>query len=268
MSQAIKIASFNLKHDSPFARKNTWFYRRELISELIRQSNAAIIGVQELLPSMREDIMARLSGRYSIRGFGRNKRMGDEQSAILLKNDDVKVSFDKVFWLSKHPEKLGSRAYYAVFPRICTVCEAYVEELGTKVRVFNTHFDHICGMARVLSVRIILQYMHELNQTEKLPTVLMGDLNAKPNSKPIRILAENLHDYDDLRLTSIWENFTQAEIFNTYHGFKGKRKGDPIDYIFFSEEFELEDAYIDQTSFDGRYPSDHYPLVATLRLKK
>ena len=73
---------------------------------------------------------------------------------------------------------------------------------------------------------------------------------------------------DDLHLTSIWENFTQAEIFNTYHGFKGKRKGDPIDYIFFSEEFELEDAYIDQTSFDGRYPSDHYPLVATLRLKK
>ena len=93
-------------------------------------------------------------------------------------------------------------------------------------------------------------------------------VSAKPNSKPIRILAENLHDYDDLRLTSIWENFTQAEIFNTYHGFKGKRKGDPIDYIFFSEEFELEDAYIDQTSFDGRYPSDHYPLVATLRLKK
>ncbi len=268
MSQAIKIASFNLKHDSPFARRNTWDYRRDLISEVIRQSNAAIIGVQELIPSMRSDIMARISDRYNIRGFGRNKKMEDEQSAILFKKDDVEVRFNTVFWLSKHPEKLGSRAYYAVFPRICTICEAYVQELGTKVRVFNTHFDHICGMARVLSVRIILQYMHELNQTEKLPTVLMGDLNAKPNSKPIRILAENRHNYEDLHLTSIWQNFSQEEIFNTYHGFKGRRKGDPIDYIFFSEEFELEDAYIDQTSFNGRYPSDHYPLVAILRLKK
>ncbi|MGI5893527.1 MAG: endonuclease/exonuclease/phosphatase family protein [Candidatus Merdivicinus sp.] len=268
MSQAIKVASFNLKHDSFLARKNAWQYRRELISELIRQSNAAIIGVQELIPSMREDIMARLSNCYSIRGLGRSKNLEDEQSAILFKNDNVKICSDKIFWLSKHPEKLGSRAYYAFFPRICTVCEAFVEELGTKVRVFNTHFDHICGMARVLSVRIILQYMHELNQIEKLPTVLMGDLNAKPNSKPIRILSQNLHDYPDIHLTSIWQDFTQQEIFNTYHGFRGKRKGDPIDYIFLSDEFELEDAYIDQTNFNGRYPSDHYPLVAILRLKK
>lgn len=268
MQQAIKVASFNLKHDSFLARKNAWQYRRDLISQLIRQSNAAIIGVQELIPSMRDDIMARLSDYYTIRGFGRNKNLEDEQAAILLKNGDTTICFDKMFWLSKHPEKLGSRAYYAVFPRICTVCEAYVRELDSRIRVFNTHFDHICGMARTLSVQIILQYMHELNQVEKLPTILMGDMNAKPRSKPIRILSENRHDYPDVHLTSIWQNFSQEEICNTYHGFRGRRKGSPIDYIFISDEFALEDAYIDQTSFDGRYPSDHYPLVATLRLKK
>ena len=267
MSQAvIKVASFNVKHDSFLARRNAWQYRRELISDMIRPSGAAIIGVQELVPSMREDMMRRLSG-YSIRGLGRNKVLEDEQSAILLKNEEVTVCFDKMFWLSKHPEKVGSRAYFSFFPRICTVCEAYVKEFDTKIRVFNTHFVHICWMARTLSVQIILRHMHELNEEERLPTILMGDMNAKPNSKPIQILSENLHEYPDIHLTNIWSCFDSDEIINTYHGFRGKERGLPIDYIFISDELEFEEAYIDRTSFDGRYPSDHYPLIAALRLK-
>ncbi len=271
MSQAIKVASFNLKRDSFWTRlrqQNTWTDRRALIGTMIRNSNAAIVGVQEMIPSMREDIKKLLTSDYSIRGLGRNKSLGDEQSAIILKNDDVTVSFDKTFWLSKHPEKNGSRAYYAFFPRICTVCEVYVKEFNCKIRVFNTHFDHICGMARNLSVRIILQYMHRLNQIEKLPIILMGDLNARPDSRPIRMLSENFHDYPDIHLTSVWHSVDTSQIGSTYHGFKGKTTGRPIDYIFVSDEFVIDEAYIDRTNFDGRYPSDHYPLIAVLRLKE
>ena len=271
MSEAIKVASFNLKRDSILAylnRQNAWSSRRNLISSMIRSSNATIVGVQELIPSMREDIKRLLSADYSIRGFGRAKSLGDEQAAIILKNDDVTVSFDKTFWLSKHPEKNGSRAYYAFFPRICTVCEAYVREFGRKIRVFNTHFDHVCGMARNLSVRIILEYMHRLNQEEKLPTILMGDLNARPDSRPIRVLSENLHEYSDIHLTNVWNCVDTSQIGSTYHGFKGKTDGRPIDYIFVSDEFIVDEAYIDRTNFNGRYPSDHYPLMAVLRLKE
>ncbi len=272
MSEAIKVASFNLKRDSLLAylnRQNAWSSRRNLISSIIRSSNATIVGVQELIPSMREDIKKLLSTDYSIRGFGRAKSLGDEQAAIILKNDDVTVSFDKTFWLSKHPEKNGSRAYYAFFPRICTVCEAYVREFDRKIRVFNTHFDHVCGMARNLSVRIILEYMHRLNQEEKLPTILMGDLNARPDSRPIRVLSENLHEYPEIHLTNVWNcvDTSTSQIGSTYHGFKGKTDGRPIDYIFVSDEFVVDEAYIDRTNFNGRYPSDHYPLMAVLRLK-
>lgn len=269
MSEAIKVASFNLKHDSFLARfrtRNAWSNRRRLIGSMIRESNASIVGVQEMIPSMREDIGQLLSKNYSIRGFGRTKTLGGEQSAILLKNEDVTVSFDKTFWLSKHPERMGSRAYYAFFPRVCTVCEAYVKEYGRKIRVFNTHFDHVCGMARNLSVRIILEYMHRLNQEEKLPTILMGDLNACPDSRPIRVLSENLHNYPDIHLTNVWSFVDNADS-GSYHGFKGKLNGRRIDYIFISDEFTVDEAYVDRTNEDGRYPSDHYPLVAVLRLK-
>ncbi len=264
---AIKVASFNLKRDSFFARQNRWRTRRELVRKMIEESGATIIGVQELLPSMEEDIRAMLED-YSVFGFGRTRKLKNEESAILFKGKPTDVKFNKTFWLSKKPEKYGSRAYFSIFPRICTVCELYVRHFGRRIRVFNTHFDHVCPMARTLSVKIILEYMHKLNTIEKLPTILMGDLNCKPDSKPIRILSENLHTFDDIKLTNIYQSFDAEDIRNTYHGFKGKYKEQPIDYIFVSEEFEIDDAYIDTTAIDGMYPSDHFPLVAVLRLKE
>ncbi len=267
MDPALKVISFNLKRSSRFARKNAWSSRKLLATRLIQNSGAAIIGVQELLPAMRDDLLSLLK-EYSAFGFGRTKRLNNEQSAIILRNNDTDVRFDKTFWLSKHPEKRGSRAYFSLFPRICTVCEVYVKHLDATVRVFNTHFDHICWPARTLGARIILEYMHRLNQKRKLPTILMGDMNAGPNSKPIRILSDNLHGYPDIHLTNIYECIESEKVHNTYHGFKGREHGKPIDYIFVSDDFVVEDAVLDRSSFDGRYPSDHFPLVATLRLKR
>lgn len=136
---------------------------------------------------MKEDLRTRLSG-FRIVGQGRTRQLANEHSAILLRADNTTLLYDQTFWLSKHPEKSGSRAYFAMFPRICTVCEVYADALQQKIGVFNTHFDHVCGPARTLGVKIILEYMHRLNQQEKLPTILMGDLNAHPRSKSIRIL--------------------------------------------------------------------------------
>ena len=95
----------------------------------------------------------------------------------------------------------------------------------------------------------------------------MGDMNASPNSKSIRILSQNLHHYSDIHLTNVYDCVDQEKICNTYHGFRGRQKGKPIDYMFVTDEFEVEDLSIDRSSLDGRYPSDHFPLVATLRLK-
>ena len=270
MTSAIKVASFNLRHDSFFgahSRVRSWDARRELVTRMIRESGAAIVGVQEMMPAMKEDILSRLRN-YQAFGSGRTRRLTDEHSAILVRNEGAKARFSDTFWLSKHPEKCGSRAYFSAFPRICTVCEVYVEEFGRTIRVFNTHFDHLCPPARTLSVRIILDYMHRLNKREKLPAILMGDMNAHPDSKPIRILSENRHGYDDIRLTNIFSSPRAGEVRNTYHGFKGRFKGSPIDYIFVTEEFEVDQAYVDTSCENGQYPSDHYPLVAVLRLKE
>ena len=270
----IQVVSFNLKRDFgiPLARSHKWGSRRALAAQFIRESGATIIGVQELLPNMRDDVSRLLDAEYSILGFGRFsgiKPKNDEHSDIIVKNDNAKVKLVKTFWLSKDPERL-SRAYYAAFPRICTVAEVYLRNVDRTIRVFNTHLDHVCGLARTLGVKVILDYMERFNERQRLPTVLMGDFNAKPDSRPLRLLRGGGPEYPDIRLTDVYSLMAPEGRVNTLHNFSGKVKANakPIDYIFVSDDFEVVDTKVITDPVDGAYPSDHYPLAATLRLRE
>lgn len=264
----LKVLSFNMKRDG-FGRHNRWMQRREIAADCIQESGATIVGVQEVLPKMRRDIETLLKN-YSIVGCGRyegRKSANDEHSDILIDNTNADIDFYKTFWLSKRPEKSGSRGLLAMFPRICTMAEVFVKPLGCRIRVFNTHFDHISGFARTLGVRIILDYMHQFQMKDPLPIILMGDLNAKPDSYPIKILRHNLHFYPNIHLTDVYEAMGEDMHQNSYHHFSGKvKKGkEPIDYIFVSDDFEVVRSEFLTKNNGGQYPSDHFPVMATLR---
>jgi len=265
----IKVLSFNLRRDFGPQRKNRWETRKALAARMIEESDAAIIGVQEFLPKMRQDLKGLLDG-YSIFGKGRlsgGNPNNDEHSDIIIKNEEVEVRNCSTFWLSKKPD-VPSRALFAVYPRICTVAEVKLKKSGRRLRVFNTHFDHVSPIARTFGARMILEQIHQFNQNDPLPTIVMGDFNATPNSKAVKLMRENLSGYQDVRLQDIYGSLNEL-IGNTYHGFKGKvkQKFKPIDYIFVSDDFEIVKASVDTTSYDGAYPSDHYPVSAVLRLK-
>ncbi len=264
--EPFKVISFNLRRDTKHDYLNSWKYRKEIAAKYIKNSGASIIGVQELLPSMKIDLKEMLRN-YSIFGTGRfsgRKWNNDEHSDIITKDDSATVFKYRTFWLSKHPNTI-SRVYFSVFPRICTVAEVYLKDSGRRIRVFNTHFDHVSWLARSFSVKLILKMMHEYNQKEYLPSILMGDLNTFPGTKPIKILQGKRKEYSDINLKNVYEYCDS--VINTHHGFKGKVKKRPIDYMFVTDDFDVLNVDIDTSCFDGRYPSDHYPLVADLRLK-
>ena len=51
----------------------------------------------------------------------------------------------------------------------------------------------------------------------------------------------------------------------TFHAFKGGTSGDKIDYVLASQELMTQDATIlSAAGPNGRWPSDHHPVVATL----
>ena len=87
--------------------------------------------------------------------------------------------------------------------------------------------------------------------------VLTGDFNTTPDSDAHAVLAGILQD--------AWTTAPRVEgIDATFHGFTGKADR-RIDWIFVRGA-QLESITSVTTRWNHRYPSDHFPLVATLRL--
>ena len=56
-----------------------------------------------------------------------------------------------------------------------------------------------------------------------------------------------------------------ADNVGTAHGFNGGTGGNKIDYVFVPPKQKVVGASIIHYNVDGRYPSDHFPVVATVR---
>ena len=93
----------------------------------------------------------------------------------------------------------------------------------------------------------------------------MGDFNATPNSKIIKKFAAG--EYSTDRFVAVQEVKKELYSKSTMSSFKGKEKGLHIDYIFVSEDLEIIDVDIVKDNINGKYPSDHYPLIADIRIK-
>ncbi len=259
MGTIIDIATFNLKSSLFGMGIHKWKRRRALVLRMMRELGSDIIGVQELTPLMRRDFENELH-EYNLVGLGRGGGFLDEHSDIAVKNG-LGVSYDGTFWLAKKNHRLFSpmSPLAWIFPRICTVAEVKVGE--RRVRVFNTHLDVSSEAARCAQLRLICRQISERQKKEPLPTLLMGDFNTKPGAKSLRLLADG-YGFDNVKLIGIAE----GEAGGTFHFYKGGMGSRRIDYIFATPEFSLISAKIVRTSYDGEYPSDHYPLSVRLAL--
>ncbi|MGN1127988.1 MAG: endonuclease/exonuclease/phosphatase family protein [Candidatus Flemingiibacterium sp.] len=252
----LRVATFNLKSTGLGFGVRSWKRRREILRDAMLELNADLVGVQELTPIMRTYLEHELGG-YNFVGLGRGGPIFNEHSDIAVRNG-IKIAFESTFPLSKNRSgRLISMRYPLswIFPRICTVAELSVG--GRRFRMFNTHLDVSSETARMLQLRIVCRRIAELNSKDPLPTILTGDFNATPDSRTVKLL-ESL---DLPRLTSVADT-----VGGTFHFFRGKEPGMRLDHVFASPEFTEVSCEIVRHSWNGHYPSDHYPLLVTLNL--
>lgn len=258
----MRVMTFNLKANYLLDRHNKWSERDQLVYDVIEKYGCDMIGLQEVTNQMEGDLKKHIKMYHHI-GVSRTKNFFMERNTVLLKKK-YKVLDSKTFWLSKKPHKKGSSMWHSLFPRICTrvVCQ---DEYQRKFVIYNTHLDCLSPVARRYGLRVILSDMSHLRQKEKMPCILTGDFNAKPNSKVIKQFKEEAYKLNGLKAAQD----IKPEIYNqaTMGYFKGKDRGLHIDYIFASEEFEICNIEIIKYNKDGKYPSDHYPVMAELKLK-
>lgn len=57
-----------------------------------------------------------------------------------------------------------------------------------------------------------------------------------------------------------------ANNVGTAHGFDGGTGGNKIDDVYIPPQQEVVNAYISHFNADGRYPSDHSPVIGVVKL--
>ncbi|WP_100010005.1 endonuclease/exonuclease/phosphatase family protein [Lentibacillus sediminis] len=257
-----KVMTFNLRVDIAQDNKNAWKYRCENVAKIIMESEALIIGTQEGLPSMIKELAEKLD-EFTWVGEGRLGQDKDEHCAVFYDKQKLEAMDHGTFWLSETPEAKGSTDWGADYPRICTwVHFCWKDEPEKQFFLYNTHLDHISQIARERGMALIKKKMQISDNQLHMPMVLMGDMNAKPSNPAIRLLKESsfyTNTYDFL-------DSTQFPLGKTFHDFEGGSVGEPIDYIFTYNNVPIHGVEIHRNKINNSYPSDHYPVIATISM--
>ncbi|HEY0980649.1 endonuclease/exonuclease/phosphatase family protein, partial [Schlesneria sp.] len=169
------------------------------------------------------------------------------------------------FWLSSTPDEVGSKGWDAALPRIASWVKLKDRQSGKQFYVLNTHFDHRGVQARAESAALIVKYVRA--KFADHPVILTGDFNTTPDSEPYRtITGAGIEGRSVFRDTYAHSAQKPEGPDSTWNGFTAIVPGQRIDFVFTTESVKTLRTRILDDQKEGRFPSDHLPVVAELRL--
>ena len=273
----LRVMSFNIRYSkvgqSEAASENNWadskYPRRDRVIRVVHENSPDLLGVQEALALQIEDLKKALP-EYEFYGVGRDDGKTDgEFSGVFYRKVRFQQNGAGSFWLSATPEKPGTSFYLA--PTACARMASWVKladkESGREFVLLNMHWDHISEPAREKSAALVRERLGKLGGD--LPVIVTGDLNAREDSPAVKELV-GANDSNGRKLLDSFRELRPKRLADesTFNDWKGTKKGSRIDFIFHTSEFTPVSAEIVRTSYDGHWPSDHYPVVATLKLNR
>jgi endonuclease/exonuclease/phosphatase family metal-dependent hydrolase len=267
----LQVMSFNIRNGAANDGENHWKNRRQMVFELLRNHKSDVIGLQEALKFQIDEIIEAVP-EYGMVGVGRDGgKTEGEYSAILYNRQRFKVDESDTFWLSDTPQVPGSITWGNACTRICTWARLVEKKTGKAFYMYNLHLDHVSQPSREKSVALVTERIRQRKYKE--PFVLTGDFNAGENNPAILYLKgkaalDNGKGGKSKNPLVLVDTFRvlhpDANEVGTFHEFKGLRSGDKIDYIFTTPDVKVLEASILRDNTEGRYPSDHFPVVAEI----
>jgi len=248
------VVTFNIRYDNP-DDPLTWEQRRSKVASTVGYFD--ILGFQEALVNQVDDLAEALPN-HDHYGVGRDDgRSAGEHCPIFWNRARFDLLHAETKWLSATPDVPGSVGWDAALPRTATIVVLNDRQTGKIIRVVNTHFSHIGEEARALAARMLsLQFAMSGADID----VLLGDLNAEPESLSMAILeGGGLSDAYDVAEKRCRKNI------GTYTGFPtGGLRGAPrIDHILVRGGSVLWFCAEEQI-IEGFYISDHLPVYIAL----
>ncbi len=256
--EPLTVMSFNIRYGTANDGPDRWELRRDQLFALIKNQNPDVIGLQEALHFQIEEILAALP-EYRMVGVGRSDGgQGGEYAAILYR-----------------ASRLSARAeqHLLVF-RYARGRE--VEYLGRGARA-DLHVGAVRRQAghTVLRLQPPPRSRVTTRKGEERRSSAESDRGtltgvAGDRDRRLQHRRKQSRDASGGESASRYVPRRSSNGDGSWHHnqFKlGTTTGDKIDYIFVEPATEVISADIVRTSVAGRYPSDHFPVVARIRLR-
>ncbi len=255
-AESITMMSCNVRCLTPLdLGKKSWFYRADLLLDVIVDQAPGIIGFQEATRWQYDYMVDVLTGYDSVIDY-RDSSLASEGCPVFFNTSLYTLKDKGSFWLSETPEVM-SKDWGAAHYRICSYVILTDRESGKDFLVFNTHLDHVSDEARINGIAVVLD---KIAQFGGLPSVIMGDFNALEGSETY---------------TSAVTHFMDAQYAaeatmegHTYQNWGNPDKYKRLDYFMISKTgwHALRYAVVDPVR-NGIYTSDHCPIVLEMVLE-
>lgn len=246
--------TFNALTDSFFLPGNPSFsIRKKAVRAMIGKYHPDVIGTQEINHHMLSETQDAFPGYQSF-GDSRHALYSDEYNLIFYRKDRFDLTDGKTLWLSPQPERKGSGFTGSQFPRIVTIAFLHDRKNQVDFTFANTHLDANFSFIRQKQTAVLLKLLKQY--VRGAFTVLTGDFNATEGSREISMLQTEMKDLD------------RSTIGSTLRGRFGSMRSHqlPIDHIFIDPPYRDVSVRKITESYDGVYPSDHYPLLAIVEM--
>ncbi len=247
----VRIATLNVRNTA-----DGWRRRRELLLRQLLELDPDIIGLQELrsIPDQAAWIDRAVKRRTG--GQAAYQRYRTYKTGLWGFWEGIGV-------LSRLPvverASLGLGGQYRVAQRV----KVRLPD-GGLLEVYNAHLASKGESVRTAQAERILEWME--GSTPSAPKVLLGDLNARPGSTTVDLLAGRLRSAHVAVHGCEPEKTVPTSLRRGASG-----PGSVLDFVFVSDDLEVHDA---QLAFDQVDPadehlvaSDHYGLVASVSLR-
>lgn len=268
--RSLNLASFNIRYGTPkdTAERN-WDARKASCIQLVKDFDFHVTGFQEVLPAQQRDLIEGLAD-YNFMFVGRDDGVNGEAVGIGYRKDRIAALDSGCFWLSPTPDvPSNSLDWGGITRKRVAVWYKFQDKTnGRKFFYLTTHMEVSSKFmyVREKSADLIMEKEREFNP-EGIPFFVVGDLN--PISQDEQMLLKLRSAFRD----SYYSADSAGVRFGptgTYNGFRQdadlsshSKRGD---YIFGKGEYQLNSFTAIDAKYEGRYPSDHIPVMISINL--
>lgn len=259
----IRVLQFNIRLTNSGDGNNNWYYRCRDVVDFCHDTEADVIGMQEVTPGQRTYVMNSLA-EYTCLGLGREGGQSGEHNPIFFRKDKYVAENSGTFWLSDTPDVPASNTWGAACRRICTWALLRDKVTGERFLYANTHFDHQSSNAQTKSSPLVKSRLQQY--AKGYPILLTGDFNVTPGSVPYNLMIEPDGTFP---MEEAWRDARVKEgLEGTFHswGTIAVNKRSRIDFIFVTKDVKTLRCVTDDDTKRPRMLSDHDPVYADFLL--